>query len=276
MNDRIIIETTRAADIPVLTISREGARDQPVVFFIHGFNGNKDTGAELGLLLARAGFFFVALDGPMHGERTDPRREQTYDPRAEHVYPWDTGLDTFFLMLELVVQTGRDIDRLIDAFAADPRADTARVGVTGLSYGGMAAFYAAAFLPRVQAAVPMISHPSFTSRWLDVTAEAASYERWSVQMAAVQDITDRRAEWLRQHDPAAFLLSFAPRPLLIQVGDLDTDMPKSYAVQAVRGLQPAYAAHPGRLKLTVYDGVAHRLTREMLEENGAWFERNLK
>lgn len=268
--DNILLQCSRVGEIPLLLMAPEGARSLPLVIAVHGFFGRKEHNLELGERLVRAGFVFAALDAPLHGEREDPRLAASLQGQ---VYPPQSGLDTFYLMLQTAAAVCADIDRLIDHFAADPRVDANRVGVTGLSFGGTAAFYAAANLPRVRAAVTTIAHPSFYQRWLDVIFEASSYPDMAAQMAAAQEETMRRAAWMRQVDPLARLKAAAPKPLLVQCGDQDTHMPKFYAVRALQELQPAYAQEPERLRLSIHDGVDHRVTEEMRAECAAWFGR---
>lgn len=76
MAERIALETTIIQNIPVLTLAPSSAQNCPIVFFIPGFGGNKEAGLSIGYQLARRGFFCVAFDPWLHGER--------YDQRIEH------------------------------------------------------------------------------------------------------------------------------------------------------------------------------------------------
>lgn len=271
----ITIEHTTKEGIPLLLFIPENAKAAPVVFVLHGFFSDKESGAELSLRLAEAGFAVFAPDAPLHGERRGERLDQIFTPGPGKIYPPESGLDAFLLMLELTETVERDVERLAQLYAEDPRLDWGRVGVTGQSFGGMAAFYVAARNPRICAAAPMISLPSFLSRWQDVLLEASAYPQWTAQMEAVKPETEQRTEVVRAVDPMEGLKSFAPRPLLILCGDRDLDMPKTYAVQAARELQPAYRSAPERLKLMIYDGVDHRVTGPMMADCIAWFKEHL-
>jgi dienelactone hydrolase len=276
---KIVFETSRAGDIPLLTAYPADARPCPVVFFLHGMTGRKEDGVALAYRLASAGILAVCPDAPMHGERLSPR---VADPGApfpgdafrDAVYPPETGLDFWLLMIEVAAQAAAEMTTLLEGrFAADPRADTTRLGVTGLSMGGYFAHYAAAHVPAVCAAVSGIGMPAFAARWQDVTLEAASYAKWADPMAAAQPEIARRLAWLRQIDPFDRLPAFAPRPLLMLCGDEDTAQPKSYSVALYRSLLPRYAEHPDCLHLSIYDGVGHDFTPGMMDETTAWFAR---
>jgi hypothetical protein len=58
-------------------------------------------------------------------------------------------------------------------------------------------------------------------------------------------------------------------------GEIDTDAPKYHSVRLYEKLLPAYHVHPDRLKLSIYDGIPHRVTSDMEEETADWFIRFL-
>jgi uncharacterized protein len=270
---RLILDTTLVGSIPVLTLSRDDLSRAPMVFFIHGYRGSRIDNLSLGYRLAEQGFFYVALDAHLHGDRYSQRQ---IEPHPQPIYPPATGLDVWHMLItEIVPQTARDIGVLIDHFAADPRVDATRTGVTGASMGGFTTFYLAANEPRIRAAAPMISYPGFSSMWSQFVTEAASYPQWADAMSALRDESERRAEDIREIDPMEKLKAFAPGPLLMIQGDKDTDTPKHTSVMLYQTLCPLYNQHPDRLKLSIYDGVDHRVVREMEQEVVGWFSQML-
>ena len=274
--NRIIVETTTIADVPIIIVAPEEAESCPIIFHVHGFGGTKKAGVAMGYRLAAEGMVCVCVDADMHGDRLDPRLTALLEGAADYVYPRDTGLDSYFELHKIVKRTGGDVGRLIDHFAADPRVDTGRVGVTGYSMGGFTTYYTAAHDPRVYAAAALISFPALAERWEDVIAESASYEKWADAIASVEAETAERTAFIRAMDPYEKLRDFHPRPLLMIQGDLDTDAPKFYTVKLYRELQPLYADHPDRLALHVYDHVAHRVTGPMRDDVSAWFKKHLR
>ena len=80
---------------------------------------------------------------------------------------------------------------------------------------------------------------------------------------------------MREIDPIDRLHDFAPKPLLMIIGDKDTDAPKKYMVDLYRELLPLYAACPDRLSLSIHDEVGHDLTKPMIEQACEWFRRFL-
>ncbi len=273
---RIIAESQTIAGIPVMTLIPEGAERCPVVFYIHGFSGCKEHEMIMGYRLARAGIIYVAFDALWHGERADERTPHAWDsdPAAD-IYPDETGLDRFLRMHQVIIQCAEDFATLMAHFVGDSRMDLERVGVTGISMGGFATHYLAAADPRVKVAAPIVGIPAFTARWMDVTLEAASYERWREAMAAVDVKTDAFTAWMQEVDPFKRLADFAPRPLLMVCGDRDVDCPKVYSVQLYRSLLEHYGETPERLRLSIHDGADHRVTEGMELEVIEWFKRYL-
>jgi dienelactone hydrolase len=271
----ITIDTFSVQDIPVLTMSEAGADRQPVVFFVHGFTGEKTSALMLGYELAEAGFTTVSFDAPMHGDRYDPHLGAMLDGEGDYVYPIGTGLDVFLMLHEIIVRAAEDLETLIAYFDATGTVDTGRIGLTGFSMGGFTTFYAAAHNPRIQAAVPIAGIPGFADRWRDVVLESSAYEKWAEAMAAVEAETRERTAVMARIDPFDGMARFAPKPLMMICGDKDLDAPKHYSLDLYRMLKPRYADHPERLRLNIHDEAGHEFTHAMRQDVRAWFARYL-
>jgi pimeloyl-ACP methyl ester carboxylesterase len=271
----LLIDTATIHNIPVLTLMPHDAQRRPVIFFIHGFGGNKETGLNLGYQLAQRGFAFIGLDAWLHGERYDDLLAQAALPERGAMYPPDSGLDTFLLFYRVIDQCRADVQTLIDHFAADPRCDVNRCGVTGPSMGGYASFSIFANLPHVQAAVPLIGVPSFTRRWIDLLDECAfSNPAWAAALDRVADQTRSNTAFVKSIDPIEKLKAAAPRALLIMNNDFDSDQPKHYAIDCYRELRSSYAACQDRLKINIYPA-GHTVTSQMEHDAMEWFVTHL-
>lgn len=271
----IIVDTGTVKDIPVSTIHQEGCEGAPLVLYIHGYGANKEQGIFFGVQMARRGLFFVSFDAVMHGERFDPGVEKVRSGNSENVYPEQTGLDTFFLMHEVIVSTNQDVRDLITHYEPDQRVNANMVGLTGFSMGGYAVFYNLAVNPRIKAGVSIAGVPSFEERWNDVVLETSTYQKWAEALSRLSDETEARRKYLREHDPVRSMDSFPPRPLLMLSGDLDLDSPKKYMVDFYRDIRSLYHHQPRRIRLSIHDEVGHHLTGSMIQETGDWFERYL-
>jgi cephalosporin-C deacetylase-like acetyl esterase len=272
---RTLIETDHVAGVPLLTILPEGATHCPIVFALHGFRGDKAEVVELGYRLASAGIACISLDAAMHGNRWDDRLAQVLDPTWPHVYPFASNLDAIYLQIQIVEQTAADINRLITHIESDERFDTTRLGVTGVSMGGLISYYLAANHPKVTTAVPIISVPNFTQYWDDLVLETMATEQGATALASVAEAHERNTAFIRRMDPSDKLPAFAPKPLLMQLGNTDINAPKAGAIALYRQLRPYYAAYPDRLQLRIYANTDHRVTREMIADACDWFRRYL-
>jgi hypothetical protein len=269
------LETGTIQTIPVLTIAPGQAHGCPAVFFIPGFGGSKEDGLRLGYQLAQAGCFFISFDAWLHGERHNPWRDHAADAAFGGVYPPDTGLDRGVLFFRIIQRCVQDVQALIAHFARDPRVDTQRSGVTGLSMGGYASYLIFASLPAMQAAVPMIGIPQFSRRWQDLVDECAfSNPAWAAALREREGQLREHTALIARIDPAGRLKQAAPRALLIMNCDFDADQPKLYAVMLYRELQPHYAAHPNKLRLAIYPA-GHAVTPAMEQDAVAWFRQHL-
>jgi dienelactone hydrolase len=92
----------------------------PVVIWMHGRTARKEIDPGRPLRLLRAGIGFCGVDLPGHGER--------YDPALQH--PAHS--------LDVILQMIDEIDEIIDALRGMGIFDPQRMGVGGMSLGGMA------------------------------------------------------------------------------------------------------------------------------------------
>jgi len=271
----ITIKTAQVGEIPILTMAQESSEERPIVFFLHGLGMDKRQGLPLGYELARLGFLFATIDAPRHGDRFDEKLEKMGRGEGEYVYPFESGLDLFFMLHEIVVQTAQDLERAIAYFDDKKAIDRKRIGVTGFSMGGFATFYAAANNPDVAAAVPIAAIPAFGERWSDVVLEASAYQKWAAAMKKAEAETVKRTAFMERIDPFHKLATFHPRPLMMISGDQDIHAPKKYSVDLYRMLKPLYAQTPEGLRLSIHDEAGHELTPAMVEETRDWFDQHL-
>lgn len=144
------------ADLMGLFSVPAGEEPAPVVFFLPGLDSTKEQRHGGRGTLLRRGMAVLSLDGPGQGEMS------TKLP-IRHDY-------------EVAVAAA------IDALQEHPRVDTTRVGLIGASLGGYYACRAAAFEPRVTAAVANCGPHSWIDCWDElpqVTRGAFRQYSWS-------------------------------------------------------------------------------------------------
>ena len=265
-------------------VSPTGQR--PVVIVLHGTGGTKES--ELPFLgeLARAGFIAVSIDGRYHGARST-----TGKGSASYV---DAILRTFRTGRELpfFYDTAWDVMRLIDYLVTRPDVDPARIGLFGISKGGIETYLAAAADPRVAVAVPCIAVESF--RW------AVENNSWQSRIGTVQAAFDvaakdsgvaqpgadfvhtfysRVAPGLdREFDGPAMVPLIAPRPLLAINGEIDPRTPLPGVHLCADAARIAYreAGAAEKFSLLIQPATGHKVLPESMAAAREWFVRWLK
>jgi len=200
--------TTRPATAPTGAVGAEGAR-HPVVIAMHGTGGNKNDQLAFLRQVVPQGFIGVAIDGRYHGERA------TGAPRYADLNAYETAIlkaycDTPKMMRSvfgdsaqpaeepfypLYFDTVWDIMRLVDYLVTRPDVDPSRIGIYGVSKGGIEAYLAAAADPRLAVAVPTISVQTFRfglvrNAW---QGRVATFQKAFNAAAGATSVSDRTA-----------------------------------------------------------------------------------
>ena len=258
----------------------------PVAILLHGTGGRKESMAPLAKEFARAGILAVSMDGRYHGAQYGP----------------ENGTELYFKAIADAFRTGAehpflfdsvwDIMRLIDYLETRADADSSRIGLIGLSKGGMEGWLAAAVEPRIHAVVPLISVQSFRyevehDAWqarigsigpaVNAAAESAAGAQIDAEFA--RKFFDRVAPGLTsEFDGPAMLPLIAPRAMLAVNGEVDPRNPLPSALQIAENLRAVYAkaGKPGNFDMIVEKGVAHAVTPEAMEQARVWLIKQLK
>ena len=276
---------TYAADsaqrVPGLLVRPAGNARLPVVIVLHGTGGNKQGQLPFLRRLAARGFIAVAIDGRYHGERTrqgsgsteyQDAMLRTYRTGKEHPFLYDTVWDTM---------------RLVDYLETLPFADATRIGLMGISKGGMETYLTAAADPRIKAAVPCIGLQSF--QW------ALDHDAWQSRAGTFRLALDAAAEgapvdapFLKHFydkvapgvysafDGPAMVPLIAPRPLLAINGELDPRTPMPGLQLCIDAARKAYAAAPDHFQTLIEEKTGHAVTPAGYDAAIAWFEKWLK
>jgi len=258
---------------------------RPVVIALHGTGGNKDNMANIVLKAVKAGFIGVAIDGRFHGERTRAGNgSDEYNAAIAEAFKTGKGHPFYF-------DTSWDVMRLVDYLVTRKDVDAARIGLTGISKGGIETYLAAAADPRIAVAVPYIGVQSF--KW------SLENGQWRARIATIQDAFDASVTLAGKTDNADFVREFyarvapgidgsfdgpemlkliAPRPLLVVNADSDANTPIAGVRLAVRSAQPLYAAANAsdKLQLLIEEDTPHRVNPDAVDAGIAWFVRWLK
>jgi fermentation-respiration switch protein FrsA (DUF1100 family) len=252
------------------------------VIVLHGTGDSKEGMEPLLEALAARGFLAVAIDGRYHGERAAGPNAypqailRAYRTGQEHPFLYDTVWDAM---------------RLVDYLETRSDVDRARIGLMGISKGGMETYLAAAVDPRIAAAVPVIGVQSFAwalanNAWqarvetiFPAVAGAARDGLTSVDRDFVQDFYDRVVPGIYdEFDAPAMLPLIAPRPLLVVNGDSDPLTPLPGVEESAKAAESAYrrAAAPEKFRLLVQPDTGHEFPPTAQRTALDWLARWLK
>ena len=259
---------------------------RPVVIVLHGTGGNKEGQLPFLTELAHAGFVAVAIDGRYHGARTKAGKGST-----EYV---DAILRTFRTGQEhpFFFDTVWDVMRLVDYLETRDDVDPRRIGLFGISKGGIETYLTAAVDLRITAAVPCIGVESF--RW------AAENNSWQSRIGTVQAAFDAAAKESgiekpdgnfvhtfysrvapgidREFDGPAMVPLIAPRPFLSINGEIDPRTPRPGLDLCADAARAAYhsAGADEKFVLLIQPNTGHKVLPESMTTACDWFVRWLK
>ncbi len=277
--------------VPVLLVRPEGVAGRlPVVLALHGTGGKKEGMRGRLEDLARLGFLAVAIDGRFHGERDGgPVPTLAYNQaifRAYQAKSDEPQAHPFYF------DTCWDVARTIDYLATRSDVDADRVGLTGMSKGGIEAWLIAAADDRIKVVVPAIAIQSF--RW------SLDHDRWQARANTIRLAHERVANELGQpkvnrevclalwnkvipgildeFDGPSMVRLLAGRPTLILNGENDPNCPIEGAELAFTAARAAFhdAGADDKLKIIVAQGVGHAVTPEQHQAALDWFTTWLK
>jgi dienelactone hydrolase len=284
--------------VPVLLIRPEkpARKKSPVVIVLHGTGGTKEGQKAWLVHLARRGIYAVAIDARYHGERVEEGKGRSAYVeaiiRAWRAKPGEKQEHPFYY------DTCWDIWRTIDYLETRDDIDPERIGMLGISMGGIQTWLAAAVDDRVKVAVPAIAVQSF--RW------SLENDRWQgrantireAHEAAAKDLGEPkvnqkvcRALWdkvvpgiLGPFDCPSMIRLFAgdekrpARALLILSGELDGNCPLEGAKLAFAAAEQAYKERGAadRLKIMVAKDGKHTVPNDQRQAALEWLEKWLK
>eukprot|EP00239_Pterosperma_sp_CCMP1384_P000174 CAMPEP_0197847578 /NCGR_PEP_ID=MMETSP1438-20131217/6458_1 /TAXON_ID=1461541 /ORGANISM="Pterosperma sp., Strain CCMP1384" /LENGTH=293 /DNA_ID=CAMNT_0043459537 /DNA_START=1422 /DNA_END=2303 /DNA_ORIENTATION=- len=282
--------------VPVVVIKKNADGDasaglnkqQPVIIYLHA------TGASINEMLgymetaASKGYIAVAIDCRYHGGRAYSKDEY----KKALIKAWVDDHDgSNGQARPFLLDTVWDLIRLLDYLGTRGDVDQSRIGMTGISLGGMHTWLTAAVDTRVAVAVPMIGVQNF--RW------AVEQNRWQARVASIPWVFDKArmdlaktqvdsevvsAVWSRiapglldKLDSSLTLPMIAPRPLLVLNGEEDPRCPVEGLEEPLQFTQEAYEALSAiqDFQFRAEKGVGHAMTPNMAEAAEMWFDKYL-
>lgn len=209
---------------PALLAHPDWTSRVPVVLWLHGRTVNKELDPGRYLRWIRAGFAACAIDLPGHGERFDAARQH---PR-----------ESLRTLLEVV----GEIDGIVEALAAPGLGeffDTGRMGMGGMSLGGMAT------MRRLSDSSPhdfRAASIEGSTGWLGGLYFAQEHGLHIPPAAKDRWLAEHPREDVQAADPAERLRNFIPKPVLILHSQADEMVPWAGTERFIEMLRETYRA----------------------------------
>jgi dienelactone hydrolase len=275
--------SNRVPGILIKSQSSQGRR--PVVICLHGTGGSTGNMLALCRKLATNGFIAVTIDGRYHGERKTGKGQSDYDNAIVRAYHGN-GEHPFFY------DTVFDVMRLVDYLQMRDDVDASRIGLIGISKGGVETYLATAADPRIFAAVPCIGMQSFS--W------ALHHNDWQGRIGTIQPAFDTIAksegvakpdskfvqkfydrivpDIYSEFDGPQMITLIAPRPLLIINSDTDNHTPLPGVEECVAAAEKIYSAEDATdsFAVIIQKNTGHKVLPDSERAAIDWFVKWLK
>lgn len=188
----------------------------PTVFFYHGFTSSKEIYAYFGYNLAKAGYRVILPDALMHGARAEPDSRVLFN--------------NFWRILQNNVN---DLALFKETFVARGLADEQRLGVGGVSMGGMTTMAALVHFPWVKAAANLMGSGYF------VTLSDHLFPSYGDESGRSRDEFERQTAQLLSLDVSDKIEQVGSKPLLVWHGEKDDLVPFAESARLKHALEHA-------------------------------------
>jgi dienelactone hydrolase len=229
--EKIVFNGVQQSRVPgLLLIPKAGRRPYPVVILLHGITASKEMwfepegwayGTRLIDPLTASGIAVLALDARYHGERG-----------AEGGYRVPNDINE---IRDFVVETVIEHRRALDYLATRDDIDTTRIGLLGLSMGGMETFALTAVDSRVRVAVAGVTPIAATKTFVTIPVAPQTFAG-AIRTTPFLMLMGRNDEYYTVEDARQVFESIpSPRKELVFY-DSGHRMPPEYAARAISWL----------------------------------------
>lgn len=206
---RLSIEEFTLGTIPLLEVVQEDLKMQklPLIIYYHGWQSQKELTLTQGRYLARKGFRVILPDAFNHGKRKNP---MTDIPSLTFWQSIHTNLFEF--------------GYIVHALQKENLADD-RIGVGGVSMGGMTTAALLTHHPEIKAAACVMGTPKLTAYRERIFKHASQMDRF------FPDDYNHLLKWIPEYDLSLNIDKLAGRPLLIWHGKQDVIVPYTHVIE---------------------------------------------
>jgi dienelactone hydrolase len=295
--DTVVIEkgfiyTEETEKVPVLIYKpvTRGSASYPVVICLHGTGGSKEEESIKSLLyqFTKIGIMGVAIDARYHGERIKGGADKAQQYVEAVTKAWKNK-DSTQQEHPFFYDTVYDLWRLTDYLVTRPDVQKSRIGMMGISMGGVQTWMAASVDKRIKVAVPVIAAQSFKWSLENNSWQGRTKTIWKAHEQVANDLGDStvteenvRLLWAKllpgitdEFDCPSMIRLFAPRPLLLLNNEKDANCPLPGAQLAFEAATGAYQSRKALDKLMIHvtPNEPHRFLPEHRQMTIAWFKK---
>lgn len=232
--------------IPISTYEVENGNKKPLIYFFHGFTGNKDANIMgRGEILANLGYYVVAIDAYMHGERMT-----NFDKNRSNINKYED-------IIEVVIQTAEDAKKLFHKyFRYYENIITDSYHAYGVSMGSLISFYLGTIDTKLKTIVGLVPTPSFIDFYKDKAIKYNFNHGF---------IYDKKINYYKEIDPLKNYKLLENKNIFMACGLHDDVVNPKYAIK-LNELLP-------NTKIKFYE-TGHVSTKEMLDDSFNYLKNN--
>lgn len=206
---KLAIEEITLGTIPLLEVVQDNLKNEklPLIIYYHGWQSQKELTLTQGRYLAREGFRVILPDAFNHGKRKNP---MTDIPSLTFWQSIHTNLFEFGYIVHTLQKLGLADDR---------------IGVGGVSMGGMTTAALLTHHPEIKAAACVMGTPKLVAYRERIFKHASQMDRF------FPADYDHLLKWIPEYDLSLNIDKLAGRPLLIWHGTQDVVVPYTHVME---------------------------------------------
>jgi len=238
----------KVLDVPVYEFFNDDIYDrQRIIIYLHGFSSSTEENLRYLFQFARDGFFVLGIDAREHGLR----RSESLDA-SDHL-DRSKRTERFY---RIMMGTQEDVLRVIEHYlsSGSGQNEKTRIGVFGVSMGGMIAYGLPVIEKRIAAVAPTISSPD----WLAGIFWPGRY------------LSRKTMRKISELNPIGNFGQIPPLPILIQNATDDHVLPAKYTEKHLARMKDQYGDANEKIVYMKHSG-GHELTSRMIENAADWF-----
>lgn len=217
----------------------------PTIIYYHGWHSSKEFMRFQAMTIASFGYQLIVPDALYHGERNAIDHD---DPQNIERYLW-----------EIILQSVKESEKLIEEVVKNHEADPERIGVMGSSMGAVTA--GGVFVKNSDLKCLVGFNGTFA--WQE-----------AIKINHLPKGT-RYSHLIESYDPMNNVDKIRERAISILHGVDDTSLPIDTQKLFYDKMLPLYSKNPGKLEFIQYSNIDHRITTGMLERAITWFKEQL-